>query len=166
MTTDSDLQYVLDRFAIQDLIGKYGLGQDLHQAGRDQNVLEQWSEIFAPDAVVDASAVGGPEALSLLQYAELLRGPGLDGSAGMPAHFDAWQHREGYATVEINGDTATAISPFLHLHQARDGGSNLIHAGLWHDRLARLPQGWRITHRRLEDLFFNTFPRIENPAVI
>jgi hypothetical protein len=166
MSTERDLQYVLDRFAIQDLIAAYGLGQDLHQAGQDNDVLAQWEEVFAPDAVIDASAVGGPSAMTLSEYAHMLRGPGLDGTRGMPVPFDAWQHREGYATVGIDGDTATAVSPFLHLHQTRDGTANLLHAGMWHDRLARLPQGWRITHRRLQDLFFNTFPRVENPTVI
>jgi hypothetical protein len=166
MSTERDLRYVLDRFAIQDLIAVYGLGQDLHQAGQDNDVLAQWAEVFAPDAVIDTSAVGGPSAMTLSEYAHMLRGPGLDGTRGMPVPFDAWQHREGYASVGIDGDTATAVSPFLHLHQTRDGAANLLHAGMWHDRLARLPQGWRITHRRLQDLFFNTFPRVENPTVI
>jgi hypothetical protein len=103
--------------------------------------------------------------MNLREYAELLRGPALDGSKGMPVRYDAWQHREGYATVAIDGHTATAVSPFLHLHQTRDGSANLLHAGMWHDRLARLPQGWRITDRRLQDLFFNTFPRVENSTV-
>lgn len=166
MNVERDLQYVLDRLAIQDLVASYGLGQDLHQTGDDNDVLAQWRKIFAADAVIDASAVGAPAAMSLQEYAELLRGPGFDGSAGMPAHFDAWQHREGYATVDIEGGTAVAVSPFLHLHQTRDGAANVIHAGLWHDRLRRLPEGWRITHRSLRDLFFNTFSRIENPTVI
>jgi hypothetical protein len=165
MTLETDVRYLLDRLAIQDLIAKYGMGQDLHQAD-DQNVLHQWLEIFAPGSALDASAVGGPAAMTLQEYAELLRGPNLDGQKGMPVHFDAWQHREGYATVTIEGDTATAVSPFLHLHQARDGGSNLIHVGMWHDRLTRLPQGWRISHRRLQDVFFTTFARIENPEVL
>jgi hypothetical protein len=67
-------------------------------------------------------------------------GLGLDGTRGMPVPFDAWQHRKGYANVGIDGDTGTAVSPFLHLHQTRDGAANLLHAGMWHDRLARLPQ--------------------------
>ena len=166
MTTTRDLQYVLDRLEIQDLLAAYGLGHDLHQASQDNNVLAQWRDVFTPDAVIDASAVGASSSLTLVEYAELLRGPGLDGSAGMPAHFDRWQHREGWGTVTIDGDTATAISPFLHLHQLTDGSSNLIHAGLWHDQLRRLPQGWRITHRRLQDLYFNNLPRVENPQVI
>jgi hypothetical protein len=166
MSLETDVRYLLDRFAIQDLIAEYGMGQDLHQAGEDQNVLQQWSQIFATDVVLDASAAGGPAAMTLQEYAELLRGPKLDGQSGMPVHFDAWQHREGYATVTIDGDAATAVSPFLHLHQALDGASNLVHAGIWHDTLARLPQGWRITHRRLQDLFFNTFARIETAKVI
>lgn len=166
MTTTRDLQYVLDRLEIQDLLAAYGLGHDLHQASQDNNVLAQWRDVFTPDAVIDASAVGASSSLTLAEYAELLRGPGLDGSAGMPAHFDGWQHREGWGTVTIDGDTATAVSPFLHLHQLTDGSSNLIHAGLWHDQLRRLPHGWRITHRRLQDLYFNNLPRVENPQVI
>ena len=85
MTTTRDLQYVLDRLEIQDLLAAYGLGHDLHQASQDNNVLAQWQDVFTPDAVIDASAVGASSSLTLTEYAELLRGPGLDGSAGMPA---------------------------------------------------------------------------------
>jgi hypothetical protein len=81
----------------------------------------------------------------------------------MPVRYNAWQHREGYATVTIDGDTATAVSPFLHLRQTWDGSANLLHAGMWRDRLARFPQGLRITHGRLQDLFFNTFPGSRTP---
>jgi hypothetical protein len=56
MPLESDVRYVLDRFAIQDVIAKYGLGQDLHQGdNEDQNMLAQWAEVFAPDAVIDAA---------------------------------------------------------------------------------------------------------------
>jgi hypothetical protein len=45
MTLQSDVRYALDRFAIQDVIARYGLGQDLHQGGNeDQNMLAQWQK--------------------------------------------------------------------------------------------------------------------------
>jgi hypothetical protein len=72
---------------------------------------------------------------------------------------------QGYATVTVDGDTATATSPFFHTHETRDGSANVIHTGLWHDRLERRAEGWRIVHRRLENVFFNTFPRIANPGL-
>ncbi len=39
MTSASDVLYVLDRIAIQDLIAKYGLGQDLHQGDNNDQDL-------------------------------------------------------------------------------------------------------------------------------
>lgn len=49
MTVDSDVRYVLDRFAIQDVIAGYGLGQDLHQGdNEDQDMLAQWARVFTP----------------------------------------------------------------------------------------------------------------------
>lgn len=79
MSQTTDLNYVLDRITIQDLIGKYGLGQDLHQPDdKDQNVLEQWSQVFASDAVIDASSVGYGDRIDLIAYAEMKRGKGLN----------------------------------------------------------------------------------------
>jgi hypothetical protein len=85
------------------------------------------------------------------------------GDQGLGKLFRLWQHREGYATVTVYGDTATAISPFFHTHETRDGAANVIHTGLWHDRLEKRMEGRRIVHRRLENGFFNTLPRIANP---
>jgi hypothetical protein len=83
MTWEADLRYVLDRFAIQDVIAKYGLGQDLHQGdNEDQNMLAQWAEVFAPDAVIDASAVGLSAELGLAEYVDFMRGKGPQGQPG------------------------------------------------------------------------------------
>jgi hypothetical protein len=61
--------------AIQDLVASYGMGQDLHQAGQDNDVLSQWENVFAPDAVIDTGAVGAPSAMNLREYAELCVDP-------------------------------------------------------------------------------------------
>ncbi|SEC25076.1 SnoaL-like domain-containing protein [Streptomyces misionensis] len=165
MTSASDVLYVLDRIAIQDLIAKYGLGQDLHQGdNNDQDLTAQWSEVFSSDAVIDASDVGQGAEIGLADYIDFMRGADRKPTEGLGRLFGQWQHREGYATVTIDGDTATAISPFFHTHETRDGQANVIHTGLWHDRLERRAEGWRIVHRRLENGFFNTFARIPEPV--
>jgi hypothetical protein len=80
MTAETDLRYVFDRIAIQDMIAKYGIGQDLHQPDNaDQNILQQWSQVFASDAVIDASSVGYENPIDLITYAEMMRGKGLTG---------------------------------------------------------------------------------------
>lgn len=164
MPVETDLRYLLDRIAIQDVIATYGLGQDLHEPDdANQNILEQWSQVFAPDAVIDTSAVGGEGRLGLVEFAELMRGKGLTGEAGLGIVFAKWQHREGHAVVTIDGDKATATSPFLHLHEVREDGSQLIHAGTWLDRLERRPEGWRIVHRSMRQGFFHRFATIPLP---
>jgi hypothetical protein len=164
MAVESDVRYLLDRIAIQDVIARYGLGQDLHQGDdEDQDLLAQWAEVFAPDVVIDASDVGMRAETGLDEYVGFMRGESRGGDEGLGRLFGRWQHREGYATVALDGDTATASSPFFHIHEMRDGTADVIHTGLWHDRLERRPQGWRIVHRRLENGFFTTLPRIANP---
>lgn len=156
MTMENDIRYVLDRMAIQDVIAIYGLGQDLHQPDdASQNILEQWSEVFAPEATIDCSALGYDSDIDLLTYAEFMRGKGLTGEGGLGLAHSKWQHREGWSVVNIDGDHATAVTPFLHLHEVRDGGTQNLHAGMWKDRLERRPEGWRIIHRVLRHEFFH-----------
>lgn len=111
--------------------------------------------------MIDVCDAGLSAETGLAEFVDFMRGKYRD--QGLDRQFGLWQHREGYATVTVDGDTATAISPFFHTHQTRDGNANVIHAGLWHDRLERRAEGWRIVHRRLENGFFNTFLRIANP---
>ncbi|MFE0514385.1 nuclear transport factor 2 family protein [Streptomyces sp. NPDC058964] len=165
MTSETDVRYLLDRIAVQDVIARYGLGQDLHQGNNtDQDLMAQWAEVFSRDAVIDASDVGQSSEIGLADYIDFMRGTDRKGTAGLGKLFGLWQHREGYATVVVDGDRATATSPFFHTHETRDGRANVIHTGLWHDRLERRPEGWRIVHRRLENGFFHTFARIDNPG--
>jgi SnoaL-like protein len=83
-SVEERLRYLTDRVEIQDLVTRYGLGQDLHQNG-DNNVLEQWHEVFAPEATVDYSATDASlEGIGYRELAEAMRGPGgsMAGSAG------------------------------------------------------------------------------------
>ena len=162
MSLCTDVRYLLDRFEIQDKIALYGLGQDLHQPDSgDNDILAQWGELFAPDAEIDCTDVG-LSVFSLRGYAELMRGPGLKGG-GLDAPFNVWQHIEGHATVTIDGDAATSVAPHLHTHGVRQAEANTFAVGYWHDRWERRAEGWRIVHRRLQQLYFHTFPLTRTP---
>jgi hypothetical protein len=144
----------MDRVEIQDLVMRYGLGQDLHQNG-DNDVLAQWDQVFAPDATVDYTAGGAPGGIGYRELVNTMRGPN-----GTMNTIQNWQHFQAFSTVTIDGDTATARTPHIHTHKGTtDGhGWNLIQTGFFVDELERLPQGWRITHRRLEITWMDTFP--------
>jgi hypothetical protein len=148
------LRYLADRIEIQDLMVRYGLGQDLHEDG-DNNVLQQWDTVFAPDATVDYSVVD--PSLKDIGYRSLVGV--MRGAGGSMSSLLRWQHFQGFAAVEINGDTATARTQHMHTHKgSTDGhGWNLIQTGFFIDRLERRPEGWRIAHRTLEIIWMDTF---------
>lgn len=86
--------------------------------------------MFTSDATIDASEVGLSSAISLTGYVQFMRGKDAKGTEGLGKRLGLWQHREGYATVTLQGDNATAISPFFHTHETRDGKAQLVHTGL------------------------------------
>jgi hypothetical protein len=116
-------------------------------------MLTQWSEVFAPDAVIDASDVGLDAELGLEEFVDFMRGKDRKSDQGLGRLFGLWQHREGSATITVDGDTATAISPFFHTHETRDAKANVIRTGLpprkWASCSARgmdeAPGGGRLT---------------------
>lgn len=156
MSLESKVQYLLDRLEIQDLIARYGLGQDFQHTSDD--MMTQWSKVFAPDAIIDYSDVGFPSPLQPRELAELMR-TGADG--GMTKTFTQWQHLEMHAVVTIDGDKASSISPHLHTHEKRcaDKPGNILAAGYFYDDLERRPEGWRIVRRRLKQLYVHDMPR-------
>lgn len=93
-----------------------------------------------------------------------MRGPGLKGG-GLDLPFKVWQHIEGHATVTIDGDSAISTAPRMHTHGVRDADANTFAVGYWHDRWERRPEGWRIVHRRIQQLYFHTFPMSPNPGM-
>jgi hypothetical protein len=161
-TTESDpttfeqrVRYLEDRLEIQDLVMRYALGQDLHENG-DNAVLQQWDEVFSPDGTVDYSVTGAPlDGVGYRELADFMRRPG-----GSMSGLENWQHFQAFATVTIDGDSATARTPHIHTHKGSTNGNgwNLIQTGFFLDQLERRPRGWRITHRRLEILWMDTFP--------
>jgi hypothetical protein len=58
--------------------------------------------------------------------------------------------------VELSGDTAAArtYGNLVHVQELLDGKpSYVVQHAIYHDTLARRPEGWRITSRRLDNLY-------------
>jgi hypothetical protein len=134
----TDLQTVLDRLEIDDLLTRYATAID----GRDWDLLDT---VFTPDAHLDYRTAAGidgsfPEVKAWL--AEVL-----------PSLFEVTQHLVANRVIQIDGDRATARSMFLNpnRHKEGDGYRHFICGGYYDDELARRPEGWRIT-RRVEDM--------------
>jgi hypothetical protein len=152
MTLQSDVRYVLVRFAIQDVIPRYGLGQDLHQGdNEDQNMLAQWADVFAPDAVIDASDVEPSAGTAWPSTSSSCAARTARGDQRLGRLFGLWQHRDCHlALLPHPSDPRRQRQRHSHRPVARPAGKGAA-------------EGWRIVHRRLENGFFNTFPRIANP---
>lgn len=151
MPNETDLQYLLDRLAIQDVIATYAAGQDDFQGNQYEGTLETWSNVFTDDAEIDYSAGGCPRCpwRDMLSW---MRGtpenPGV-----MTETFGNWQHMLGLPLVTIDGDTATARHDLLATHTTiddTDGGYHFYDACTFTDTFVRTPEGWRIKFRMLD----------------
>ena len=159
--SEASLQYVLDRFEIQDTIARYTEGQDTHQ-GDDGNIREQWDNVFDDDAVIDYTTGGGgagpAELTDYRTLAQWMRGDGT--TPGRMSAFTNWQHMLGLPVVTVDGDTATGWTEYFATHKGKAGtpleGKSVYAAGAYHDKLARTAKGWRVVHRRLEVFFIDT----------
>tara|TARA_A100001391_G_scaffold1033_9_gene1540 strand:- start:10699 stop:11130 length:432 start_codon:yes stop_codon:yes gene_type:complete len=134
------VQEISDRFAIQDVLARYGFAMD----DRDWDALD---ELFAPDAVLDFSAAGGP------------KGGLEDFKAWLPdmlATFPRIQHMVSLPDIRIDGDAALCRSIVFNPMVMRmpNGTEQVMFIGLSHrDRLVRTPEGWRI-RERIEDITY------------
>jgi hypothetical protein len=66
------------------------------------------------------------------------------------------QHGMSNPMVELDGDRATArtYGNLVHVQELLDGKpSYVVQHAIYHDVLERLSFGWRITSRRLDNLF-------------
>lgn len=133
-------QQAADLAEIQQLIFRYAWLID----GRDFDGLDA---VFAPGAVVHYNVFGGvkqsfPEVKTFLRM-------------GLSLH-RVTQHQMSTPLVELAGDTATArtYGNLVHVQELLDGKpSYVVQHAIYHDALARRPEGWRITSRRLDNLY-------------
>jgi hypothetical protein len=134
-----------DEQAIIDIAVAYTWALDTKQ-------LAELRSVFTADATADLNGVAcaGVDAIIARIERPLSR-------------LDATQHLVGNHQVQIDGDTATHRCHLQSQHVKRGtaGGDNFLIGGVYEDRLARTPDGWRITHRTLTPVWTDG-----NPAVV
>jgi hypothetical protein len=150
MTSNAQIQYLLDRLAIQDVLTTYAMGHDDFQGNKSEGTLETWSRVFADDCEVDYREGGGPRG-PWREMFDWMRGTS-DKPGVMTGTFANWQHMLGHAIVTIDGDTAHARHDLLATHASIETGEDGYHyydACTFNDDLVRTPDGWRIELRVL-----------------
>ena len=132
------VQELADRLDIADVLARYCQALD----GREWDLL---ATVFAPDARADYGSVGTPTGVEAITTA-------IRGTIG---DLDATQHLIGNVQVQVQGDTATAQCYLIsqHLRNEQPGGEHYLIGGRYVDELARTPDGWRITFRRLHRMW-------------
>jgi 3-phenylpropionate/cinnamic acid dioxygenase small subunit len=133
-------QQTSDLLEIQQLIYRYAWLIDT----RDFDGLES---VFAPGATVHYNVFGGveqawPEVKSFLRM-------------GLSLH-RVTQHQMSNPMVELDGDRATArtYGNLVHVQELLDGKpSYVVQHAIYTDALERRTSGWRITSRRLDNLY-------------
>lgn len=118
----------------------------------DEKQFDQLNAVFAADATAELHGVRceGRDAI----IARIERPLSL---------LDATQHIVGNHQVDVDGDSAThrCYLQSQHVKRGTPGGDNYLIGGVYEDRLARTPDGWRITHRTMTAVWTDG-----NPAVI
>jgi SnoaL-like domain len=132
-----DLQFVVDRTAIVDLLTQYWMNVDRRN-------WELVKEIFVPGALVDYSA--------LLPIGEAVPAEEVvDRIAEAIEIYAVTVHNMGNCEVFVDGDRATSESVIVAHHVYADlqrQAGRLPVAGLrYRDRLVRADAGWRVEHR-------------------
>jgi 3-phenylpropionate/cinnamic acid dioxygenase small subunit len=129
-----------DLLEIQQLIYRYAWLIDT----RDLAALDT---VFAPGAEVHYNVFGGVKQ-SWPDIRDFLR-------TGLSLH-RVTQHQMSNPMVELDGDRAAArtYGNLVHVQELLDGKpSYVVQHAIYHDALARRAEGWRITSRRLDNLF-------------
>jgi ketosteroid isomerase-like protein len=131
-----------DRLEIQDLIARYAHAVDRH----DWDALDH---LFTPDCRIDYTAMGGiaGDLASVKAYL----------AETMPM-FVSTQHMMGLPVIDLDGDTATAVT-ICHNPLVLSGGDDpqvLICALWYHHQLIRTPEGWRINDLTEERCYMKT----------
>lgn len=131
----SDLQTLLDREAIRDVLGRYAYGVDF----RD---WDSFKSCFTDPVEIDSSqTMGGPPGARPIP---------LDAFIGAVSAFfgrlPKSQHVPVVLSIEIEGDTAHAVSLLQARHFDADapGGPVQTMIGHYLSDLVRTPEGWKI----------------------
>jgi hypothetical protein len=124
-------QYILDRFAIQDLINTYHHAVSLHDG-------DAFAAMFTPDGAWEC--VGPPD----FKFVGAEVGPGLKRIIETAPNL---MQVHAPAVIAVNGDTATARSIMLEYGDLGDGSGHVTASGLYDDVLVRVAGAWKFKSR-------------------
>ena len=110
----------------------------LYAVALDSRALDLLAQVFVPDARIEIPGVGTVD----------LAGYQAACTAGLGA-LDATQHVVGAPLLRIDGDVAHARSYLVaqHVMNAAAPEATLLIGAWYNDELTRRPEGWRITAR-------------------
>lgn len=124
MTATCDLDLVVDKLAIREVLDEYCLRLEV-------NRFEEWLQLFTEDAVYEV-------------YGKTLRGRGdIAGTLSRAPH---GIHVGGPLRIELDGDRAETIQNYV-FHGDDDKHSN---RGWYYRTLLRTAAGWKISHTRVQ----------------
>jgi hypothetical protein len=128
-------QELSDRAQIEDVLTRYTTALDT----KDWALLEQ---VFSASAVADFSHVGGPAqpVVSASAIAAV-----LEATLGTLTTQHVWSN----AVIELNGDSAKAVSYVMAQHWRKSDGVEFVLRGRYLDTLTRDATGWQFTNRML-----------------
>lgn len=138
----AQLQWLVDREAIGDLISNFGVCvDDKDKAGYASN--------FTSDAVLELpfGRIEGRDAIAVMK--------------GPPPHWNT-QHLFGNIVIDLDGDSATTRAYMMATHVFDpELRSSKAHAGGWYEHtVVRTPEGWRFTRVRLVPIWEDERPMI------
>lgn len=149
---DQDLQLLLDRQEIRDVVTRYFMSADR----RDFATLV---DCFVRDTLVDYSdLLPVAPATPIAEVAALI-------DSAMGALYNNTQHFMGNHECIITGDRAAVETYCLaiheHLDDSIDGGTRPTSALRYSDQFIRTADGWLIEHRRaVRDIALQLPPRV------
>ena len=132
MTTAEQLQLLLDRAEITDVVHRYATGLDTH----DWPLLRS---IFTDEIDVDMSSIG-------MRPGRVNADAWVESARVLFAGFDATQHLSANHVHDIRGDEATCTSYMRaeHFVLNNEGENYYTMGGYYVDELIRTPGGWKI----------------------
>tara|TARA_R110001592_G_scaffold260403_1_gene525033 strand:+ start:154826 stop:155197 length:372 start_codon:yes stop_codon:yes gene_type:complete len=119
-----DLQTVIDKQAIKDVLDEYCLRLEI-------NPFAEWLELFTIDTVYEV-------------FRQTLRGH--DEVEAMLSQAPHGLHVGGPARITINGDTAETVQSYMFVGNDSQYSNN----GWYYRTLVRTAQGWKISHTKVK----------------
>jgi hypothetical protein len=152
MTTEQQLQLLLDKAAISDVVYSYATGLDRQDWALYRSIFTDEIEMTYPNNN------GVPERLKADDWV----------ARWVPAFagWDATQHVSTNHRFEINGDEATCISYMTARHVINSDGVSdyYLIGGYYTNRLVRTPAGWKLRAVTLTVTWIDGNPEIRKLA--